>query len=524
MHPRSLEELDEVEAELQELWKPILREKALFRRRYNLSAPINRALPIEILSTILLLSCAPYPRLHLSRAGRFSSPPEPSFSQVCSYWRTISLARLPMRASISLSSDVFWRSMHLDPGPPRKDIQPNSAIHVVRLSDRENMITSVFTDYLSMTAFDRLGDLEVSSDDSTMFRRLPITRNLHQLVALRMRHCFMDLGTQVLTNLQILSLSFGDDRDARLQWDELRDFLRHTPRLTELALNNAVDWIETDDDGHALPEDVIIMEALRKIHLSSPELMRLRELVTGFQSPVLSYITIAETRGPMLWEASLDDLLFAMYRLQEHSAAFEWTTEAAYVSLTRLAETAYDELSDADEYNMIRNYVVILRQYSSSQDRRNTLEVQAFLAIRTERDIREFFSALGSILDGENAHTLEFEWVERAQQVRWPSYEDWACLLREFPHLQTLHCQGTASAFTSFLEDDRALGSLPELVNLSAQDMDIVWLNHFMRHVRAAERSLDQVTLRSCSQHGRPTNQVVGFLKKIHEDTEFVVS
>jgi hypothetical protein len=54
--------------------------------------------------------------------------------------------------------------------------------------------------------------------------------------------------------------------------------------------------------------------------------------------------------------------------------------------------------------------------------------------------------------------------------------------------------------------------------------MDIVWLNHFMRHVRAAERSLDQVTLRSCSQHGRPTNQVVGFLEEIHEDTEFVVS
>jgi hypothetical protein len=522
MHPRSLEELNGVEAELQELWKPILREKALVRRRYNLSASINRVLPIEILSTILLLSCDPYPRLHLSHAGRSSSSPQPSFSQVCSFWRTISLTRLPMRASISLSSDVFWGSMYVD---PRKDIQLNSAIHVVSLTGHENIITSVFTNCLSMTAFDRVGDLEVSSNSSTIFRRLPITRNLHHLVALRMRHCFMDLGTQVLTNLQILSLSFGDDRDARLQWDELRDFLRHTPRLTELALNNAVDWIETDDDGHALPEDVIIMEALRKIHLSSPELMRLRALVTGFQSPVLSYITIAETRGAMPWEALLYDLQSTMYRLQEHSAALEWTTEAAYVSLTRRAETAYDELDDAyDEDNMFPNYVVALRRYSSSQDRCNTLEVQGFLAIRTERDIREFFSALGSILDGENAHTLEFEWVERAQQVRWPSYEDWACLLREFPHLQTLHCQGTASAFTSFLEDDRALGSLPELVNLSAQDMDIVWLNHFMRHVRAAERSLDQVTLRSCSQHGRPTNQVVGFLKKIHEDTEFVVS
>jgi hypothetical protein len=425
-----------------------------------------------------------------------------------------------MRASISLS-------LHLDPGPPRKDIHPNSAIHVVRLSGRENPINSVFSDYLSMSAFDRLGDLEVSSNGSTIFRRLPITRNLHQLIALRMRYCFIDLGTQVLTNLRILSLSFEDHPTARLEWDELRDFLRHTPRLTELGLNNAVEfcWMDVDVDGHALPENIIIMEALSKIHLSGQELKNLPAVATAFQSSVLSYITIAEKSGGMYREVSLDDLRLTMDLLQEHSAALEWTTEDVHISLIRLSETAYDELDDAyDEHNMIPNYAVTLRQYSSSQDRRNTLEVQGFLAIRTERDIREFFSALGSILDGENIHTFAFAWVECAQQVRWPSYEDWAYLLRGFPHLKTLHCQGTASAFTSFLEDDRALGSLPELVNLSAHDMDIVWVSHFMRHVRATERSLDRVTLRSCSQHGRSTNQVVGFLKEIHEDTEFVVS
>jgi hypothetical protein len=260
--------------------------------------------------------------------------------------------------------------------------------------------------------------------------------------------------------------------------------------------------IETDDDGRALPENIIVTEALSKIHLSSSELTRLPALATVFQSPVLRYITIAENPEVLKsFERPLNKLQIAMDLLQEHSAALEWTTEEAHVSLTRLEETAYDELDDVFDHwdNISPNYVVTLRQYSSSQDRRNTLEVQAFLAIRTERDIRDFFSALGSILDGENIHTFAFAWVERAQQVRWPSYEDWACLLRGFPHLQTLHYQGTASAFTSFLEDDRALGSLPELVNLSAHDMDITpqrdhWIrSHCVRAhnmvVQAAELS-----------------------------------